>query len=63
MTLNEARQVITERRDYLNGRIRAKQEVGREYQSDERERDALTCMLENLRGWYVFGHQTTNDRR
>jgi len=37
---------IRERRDYLTARISAKQEVGWETVWDERERDALTWVLE-----------------
>lgn len=46
--MDEAREVMTQRRDYLNGRIRAKQEVGWEYQYDVRERDALTRVLDEM---------------
>ena len=46
MTRDEARAVLTERRNYLTGRIEAKEKVGWETQWDRRERDAITTLLQ-----------------
>lgn len=46
--IGEALEVITQRRNYLTSRIAAKLENGWETQWDERERDALTVVIEHL---------------
>ena len=47
MTIDEAYGVITERRNWLSARIKAKQSVGWDVEYDTRERDALTQVIEN----------------
>lgn len=46
MTIDEAREVLRQRRDYLTGRAELKGKQGWENQYDRRERDALSCVLE-----------------
>lgn len=51
MTLDEAREILRQRRDYLGHRIEGKKQMGWEYQYDEREREALTRMLDRTERW------------
>lgn len=48
MNLPEAIQVLTERRNWLTARIRAKESVGWDVQWDRRERDALSRAIDYL---------------
>lgn len=45
MSVADALQVLTERRNWLTARIRAKQSVGWDVEWDTRERDALSRVL------------------
>lgn len=46
MSIEEARLVLTERRNWLTARIKAKQTVGWDTEWDRRERDAMNRILE-----------------
>ena len=49
MTPKDACEVLAQRRDYLTERIAAKERVGWDREWDTRERDALACVIEELR--------------
>lgn len=48
--IEEALRVLTERRNWLTARILAKTSVGWETVLDERERDALSTVIETMQG-------------
>ena len=60
MELTEALQTLRERRDWLTQCIKAKTTVGWDIQWDTRERDALSCVLEQLTEHTTI--RNTNDR-
>lgn len=56
MTIEEARETLKQRRDWLTERIAGKKKIGWDVQWDTKERDALTLILEQTEGMIGLRH-------
>lgn len=56
MTIEEARETLKQRRDWLTERMAGKEKFGWDVQWDTKERDALTLILEQTEGMIGLRH-------